>query len=51
MYVTSNLHTDQYGGSVSFEHSQGQALVESLVLPGVTRHINEFLCKATQKGA
>jgi len=49
--VRSNLHTGQYSGSVSPDHSQGQALVEPLALPDVARHINKFLCKTTQKGA
>jgi len=44
--IRSNLHTGQYAGSVSSDHSQGQALVEPLVLPAVTRHTNKFLCKA-----
>jgi len=47
-----NLHAGQYAGSVgaSSDHSQGQALVEPLVLPaGVTRNINKFLCEAIQK--
>ena len=30
----SNLHTGQYAGSVSPDHSQGQTLVEPLALPG-----------------
>jgi len=49
--IRSNLHTGQYAGSISLGHSQGQTLVEPLVLPGVTRHINklEFLRKTTQK--
>jgi len=47
--VRSNLHICQYAGSVCPDHSQGQALVESLAFPGVTRHINKFLCKTTQK--
>ena len=46
----SNLHTGQYAGSVSTDHSHGQTLVEPLLLPGVTRRINKFLCKTTQKG-
>jgi len=45
----SNLHTGQFAGSVPFDHSQGQALVEQLSPPGSTRHINKFLCEATQK--
>jgi len=49
--VRSNSHTGQYAGSISPDHRQGQMLVEPLVLPGITRHINEFLCKTTQKGA
>jgi len=44
------LHTGQYVGSISLGHSQGQTLVEPLVIPGVTRHINKFLRKITQKG-
>jgi len=36
--IRSNLHTDQYAGSVPSDHSQGQALVEPLSLPGVARH-------------
>ena len=47
--IRSNLHTGQYAGSVSPDHSQGQTLEESLVLPGVTRHINKFFIKTTQK--
>jgi len=49
--IRSNSHTGQYAGSISLEHSQGQTLVEPLVLPGVARHINKFLRKTTQKGA
>jgi len=44
------LHTGQYFGSVSSDHSQGLALAEQLALPGVARDINKFLCEATQKG-
>jgi len=47
--IRSNLHTGHYPGSVSLDHSQGQRLVEALALPGVDRHINKFLCTATQK--
>jgi len=47
--IRSNLHTDQYAGSISLGHSQGQALVEPLAIPGVARHINKFLRKTTQK--
>ena len=32
--IRSNLHTGQYVGSVSPDHSQGQTLVEPLALPG-----------------
>jgi len=32
--IRSNLHTGQSAGSVPSEHSQGQALVEPLSLPG-----------------
>jgi len=50
--IRSNLHTDQYDDSIPSHDSQGQALVEEpLSLPGVTKHINKFLCKATHKGA
>jgi len=48
--VRSNLHTGQYAGSISPDHRQGQTLVEPLALPGITRHINKFLCKTIQKG-
>jgi len=47
--IRSNLHTGQYTGSISPGHSQGQTLVEPLELPGVTRHLNKFLHKTTQK--
>jgi len=49
--IKSSLHTGQYGGSISPDHSQGQTLVEPMALPdpGVIRHINKFLCKTTQK--
>ena len=47
--IRSSLHTGQYAGSFSPDHSQGQTLVESLALPGVTRRVNKFLCKTTQK--
>jgi len=46
--IRSNLHTGQYPGTVTSDHSQGQALVEPLSLPEVTRHINKFLCEAAQ---
>jgi len=49
--IRSNLHTGQYAGSVSSDHSQGQVLVEPLALPEVAKHINKFLCEATQKRA
>ena len=47
--IRSNLHTGQYVGSVSLDHSQRQMLVQPLVLPGVTRRINKLLCKTTQE--
>jgi len=55
--ATNNVVSDQtctqantiYAGSVSSDHSQGLALVEPLVLPGVTRHINRFFHKVTEK--
>ena len=47
--IRSNLHTGQYAGSISPGHSQGQTLVEPLALPGVARHINNFLRKTTQE--
>ena len=47
--IRSHLHSSQYAGSISPGHSQGQTLVEPLVLPGITRHINKFLRKTTQK--
>jgi len=47
--IRSNLHTGQYAGSVSPDHSQGQTLMEPLAPPGVARHINKFLCKTIQK--
>jgi len=49
--VKSNLQTGQYAGSVSPDHSQRQALVEPLAvaLHGVTRYMNKFVCKVTQK--
>jgi len=34
--------------SVPSDHSQGQALVETSSLPGVTRRVNRFLCEAAQ---
>ena len=36
--IRSNLHASQYAGSSSSDQSQGQTLVEPLLLPGVTRH-------------
>ena len=45
--IRSNLHTGQYAGSVSPDH--GQALLEALSLPGVTRHTSKFFCETTQK--
>ena len=47
--IKSNLNTGQYTGSVPSDHSQGQAMVEPLLLPGITRYINKFFWKATQK--
>ena len=47
--VRSISHTGQYAGSISPDHSQGQTLVKPLALPGITRHINKFLCNTTQK--
>jgi len=44
------VHTGQYAGSVPSDHGQRQALVEPLLLPGVTRNVNEFLCKTAQEG-
>jgi len=44
------LHTGQYAGSVPSDHSQRQVLVEPLLLPGVTRNVNKFLCKTAQEG-
>jgi len=46
--IRSTLHTGQYAGSVSSDLSQGQVLVKPLAFRGVARHINKFLCKATQ---
>jgi len=46
--IRSKLHTGQYAGNISPGHSQGQTLVEPLVLPGVARLINKFLRKTTQ---
>ena len=43
--IKSNLHTRQYAGGVSYDHGQRQALVEPLLLPGVARNVDEFLCK------
>jgi len=36
-------------GSVSSDHSQELALVQPWVVPEIIRHINKFLCKATQE--
>jgi len=47
--ILSNLHAGQYVGSISLDQSQGQVLVEPILLPGVNRHINKFLCKAAQE--
>ena len=49
--IRSNLHAGQYAGagSVPSHHRQGQALVEPLSLPGVTWHINKFLCKSSSE--
>jgi len=47
--IRSNLHTGQYAGSISPDHSQGQTLVEPLALSVVARYINKFLYKTTQK--
>jgi len=46
-----NLHTGQYADSFSFDHIQEQVLVEPLSLLGVTRHMDKFLCEATQMGS
>ena len=47
--IRSNVHTSQHAASVPSDHGQGQALVKPLSLPGVTWHVNEFLCKSAQK--
>jgi len=47
--IRSNFHTGQYAGSISTGHSQGQTLVEPLVIPEVARHIKKFLRKTTPK--
>ena len=47
--IRSKLHTGQYAGNISPGHSQGQTLVEPLVLPGVARHIKKFFRKTAQK--
>jgi len=47
--IESNLYTGQYACSFPSDYSQGQALMEPLSLPGITRHINKFLSEATQK--
>jgi len=49
--IKSILHTSQYADSISPDRSQVQVLVQSLSLPGITRHINMFSCKAAQKRA
>jgi len=36
--IKSNLHTGQYVGSISPDHSQGQTLVEPLGFRGVAVH-------------
>jgi len=35
--IRLNLHTGQYAGSVSADHSLGQMLVKPLALPGIAR--------------
>jgi len=47
--IRSNLHTGQYAGSGSPDHSWGEVLVKPLVTPWGSRYINKFLCKTTQK--
>jgi len=47
--IRSNPHTGQYVSRVPSDHSHGQTLVEPLSLPGITEHINKFLCEAAQK--
>jgi len=49
--IRSNLDTGQYAGSVPSDHGQRQALVEPLLLSGVTRNVNKFLCKTTPDGS
>jgi len=44
--IRANLHI---AGRVPFDQSQGQALVEQLLLPTVTSCINKFLCKAARE--
>ena len=48
--LRSSLHTGQYAGCVPSDHSQRQALLEPLSLPGVAWNVNEFLCETAQKG-
>ena len=48
--IRSNLHIGQYAGGVSSDHSQRQALVEPLSLPGVAWNVNKFLCETAQSG-
>jgi len=47
--IKSNLHIGQYAGSLPSDHSQEQALGQPLSLPGITKHINKFLCEAARE--
>jgi len=49
--MRSNLHIGQYAGSIPSDHSLREVLVKPLLLLRVTRHINKFICEATQKRA
>jgi len=47
--IRSTLHTSQNADNVPRDQSQGQVLLEALLLPVVTRHISKFLCNVAQE--
>jgi len=50
--IRSNLHMGQYVGSLPSDSSQGQAVVEPLSLPGVTKYCisTSFFVSRSKKG-
>jgi len=50
--IRSNLHTSQHAGSIPSDHSQGQALVESLdTHSGITKHKQVSLWGHSKRGS